>query len=88
MPDLKFLRLEFMKKTSVPHHVKSLGHNKCYSSRSPKPIKCPINSIRYDCKKKSTVEKEHLNPYWEIRKKAIFLEVINKPVTYVFSNTY
>ena len=40
-----------MKKTSISNPVKSLGYIKCYSSSSPRPVKSPSNSIRYNGKK-------------------------------------
>ena len=40
-----------MTKTSKPDFVKSLGYIKCYSLRSPRPIKSPNNSIGYNCQK-------------------------------------
>ena len=44
------IRLKFVK-TSMPNPVESLGYIKCYSSSSPRPVKCPSNSIRYNYKK-------------------------------------
>ena len=38
-----------MKKTSMPNPVKGLGYIKCYSSSSPRPVKSPSSSIRYNC---------------------------------------
>ena len=43
--------LKFVKKTSIPNPVKSLKCIKCYSSSSPRPIKSPSNSTRYNCQK-------------------------------------
>ena len=40
-----------MKKTSVPNPVKILGYITCYSWCSPRPVKSPSNSIRYNCEK-------------------------------------
>ena len=71
-----YVRLKFVKKTSMSNSFESLGYIKCYSSSSPRPFKCPSNSIRYNCQKicnwsgrpKTTLE---------IRKKVTFLHVIN-----------
>ena len=49
-PEIPF-DLKFMKKTSMPKPVKSLGYIKCYSCGSPRPVKSPSNSIRYNCQK-------------------------------------
>ena len=43
-PNLKF---EFLKKTNILNSIKSLGQTNCYSSKNPRPIKSPFNSIRY-----------------------------------------
>ena len=40
-----------MKKANMPNPVKSLGHIKCYSLTSPRPVKSPGNSIRFNCHK-------------------------------------
>ena len=45
------IRRKFEKKTSMTNPVKSLGCIKCYSSSSPRPVKSPSNSMRYNCKK-------------------------------------
>ena len=37
-------RLKFVKKTSIPNPVKSLGYIKCHSSRSLRAVKSPSNS--------------------------------------------
>ena len=39
------IRLEFVKKTSTPNSIKSLGHIKCYSLSGPRPGKNPSNFI-------------------------------------------
>ena len=44
-------RPKFVKKTSMLNSVESLGYIKCSSSRSPRPVKRPSNSIRYNCQK-------------------------------------
>ena len=43
--------LKFVKKTSMPNPVKTLGYIKCHSSSSPTPVKSHINSMRYNCEK-------------------------------------
>ena len=45
----KSIRLEFVKKTSRPNPVKSLGYIKCPSLSSPRPVKNFRNYIRYNC---------------------------------------
>ena len=45
------IRLKFVKKTSMPNPVKSLGYIKCYSLSDPRSAKSPSNPIRYNCKK-------------------------------------
>ena len=44
-------RVKFVKKTSMPNPVKSLGYIKCYSSSSPRCVKSPSNSIRCNCER-------------------------------------
>ena len=45
------IRFEFVKKTSIPNSVKSLGYIKGYSSGSLRSIKSPSNPIRYNYQK-------------------------------------
>ena len=46
------IKLKFVKKTSMPNLVKNPGYIKCYSSSSsPRRVKSPSNSIRYNCVK-------------------------------------
>ena len=45
------ITLKFVKKTSMPNPAKSLKYIKCHSLSSPRPVKRPINSIGYNCKK-------------------------------------
>ena len=59
---------EYLKKTSLPNPVKSLGYIKCYSLNSPRPS----NSIRYNCKKICSWSRRP-KTILEIRKKATFL---------------
>ena len=76
-------KYKFVKKTSMPTSVESLGYIKCYSSSSPRPVKSPSNSIRQNCQKIcgwSWRPKTIL----QIRKKATFLYMINNPITYKF----
>ena len=44
-------RRKFAKKTSLSNLVKSLGYIKCCSSSSPRLVKSPSKSIRYNCQK-------------------------------------
>ena len=78
-----FIRLKFVKKTSMPNSVKSLGYIKCHSSSSPRPVKSPSNSIRYNCEKISSWLRRP-KTILEIRKKTTFLLVINNPIIYKF----
>ena len=66
------IRLKFVKKTSMPNPVKSLGYIKCHSSSSPRPVKSPSNSIRYNCDKISSWSRRP-KTILEIRKKKTFL---------------
>ena len=43
------IKFQFMKGISVSNPIKSLGYIKCCSYSSPRPIKNPSNSIRYNC---------------------------------------
>ena len=65
-----YTSLRFAKKASMTNPFKSLGYIKCYSSSSPRPVKSPSNSIRYNCHK---ISWEDLKPYWKSRKKVISL---------------
>ena len=49
--EIKPIIWTFGKKTSMSNPVKRLGYIHCYSSSSPRPVKNPSNSIRYNCKK-------------------------------------
>ena len=51
---LKFHKTKFMKKTSMPNPVKSIGYVKCHSSSILRLVKSPSNSIRYNCEKISS----------------------------------
>ena len=77
------IRLKFVKKTSMPNPVKSLGYIKCYSSSSPRPVKSPSNSIRYNCHKICSWSRRP-KTILETRKKATFLYRINNPIIYKF----
>ena len=46
--------LKFVKKASMSNPVKSLEYIKCYSLSSPRIVKSPSNSIRYNCQKISS----------------------------------
>ena len=64
--DLNSIRLSFVKKTSMPNPVKSLRYIKCYSSSTPRPVKSPSNSIRYNCENicswQETTDEKHSKP--------------------------
>ena len=77
------IRLQFVKKTSIPDRVKSFGYIRCYSSSSPWPVKSPSNSIRYSCQKIRSWSRRP-KTILEIRKKFTFLSVINNPMIYKF----
>ena len=77
------IRVKFLKKTSMPNPVKSFGYIKCYSSSSPKSVKSPSNSIRYNCQKICSWSRRP-KTVLEIRKKISFLYVINNPIIYKF----
>ena len=81
------IRLKFVKKTSMPHPVKSLGYIKCHSSSSPRPVKSPSNSIRYNCEKICSWSRRP-KTILEIRKKTTFLQVINNSIIYKFSKDF
>ena len=69
------IRPKFLKKTSMPSSVKSLGYIKCYSSGSPRPVNSPSNYIRHNCQKICSWSRRP-NAILEIRKKATFLKAI------------
>ena len=80
--DRKFHKtFKFVKKTSAPNPVKNHGYIKCYRASCPQPIKRPRNSTRYNCQKICSRSKGP-KTILEIRKKATFLYVINKPIVY------
>ena len=78
-----FIRLKFVKKTRMPNPGKSLEYVKCYSSSSPRPVKSPSSSIRYNCEKICSWSRRP-KTMLEIRKEATFLYVINNPIIYKF----
>ena len=75
--------LKFVKKTSMLNPVKSIGYIKCYSSSSPKPVKSPGNSIRYNCEKICSCSRR-TKTILGIRKKATFLQMMKNPIIYKF----
>ena len=75
--------LEFVKNSSIPNRVESLAYSKCYSSSSPRPVKSPSNSIRYNCEKICSWSRRP-KTIQEIRKKATFLSVVNNSIIYKF----
>ena len=76
-------RLKFMKKISMPNTVKSLWYIKFHSLNSPRSIKSPSNSIRYNCEKICSWSRRP-KTILEMRKKVTFFQVINNPITYKF----
>ena len=62
------IRLNFVKNTSMPNPVQSLGYIKWCSSSRPSPVKRPSNSIRYNWQKISSWSRR-LETKLEIRKK-------------------
>ena len=58
-------------KNSIPNSIKSLGHIKCHSWSSLRPIKSPSNSLRHNCQK-SAIDREDLKPYWKSEKRPYF----------------
>ena len=67
MSDLKFHKITFLKKTSMPNPVKTLGYIKCHSSSSPRPVKSP--AILLDTTVRGpAVDLEDLKPYWKSEK--------------------
>ena len=76
------IRLNFVKKTSMPNSVESLGYIKCYSSSSGlRPVKSPSSSIRHNCQKICSLSRRP-KTILEIWKKATFPLVINNPIIY------
>ena len=66
------IRLKFVKKTSMPKSAKNLVYITWCRSRSPRPVKSPSNSIRYNRQKICS---------WSRRPKAI-LEIKKRPHFY------
>ena len=65
---------KFVKMTRMPNSAKSLGHIKCYSSGSPRPVKNPKICSWW----------RRLKIILEIKKKTAFLYVINNPIVCKF----
>ena len=63
------IKLQFVKKTSMPNSVESLEYIKCLSS--PRPFKGPSISIRYNCHKICSWSRRHTTTL-KIRKKRHF----------------
>ena len=61
--------IRFVKKASMSNTVKSLAYIKHYSLSSPRPVKCPCSSIRYNCQKICDWSREDLKPYWKSEKR-------------------
>ena len=66
------IKLKFVKKTSMPNYINSLGYIKCYSSSSPRPVKNHSNFIRCNCQKICSWSRRPKD-ILKIRKKARFL---------------
>ena len=77
------IRLTFMKITSMLNHVKSREYIKCYSSGSPRPMKSPSNSIRYNCQKICSWFGRP-KTMLETRKKVTLYWMINNSIIYKF----
>ena len=79
----------FVKKNSMPNHIKSLGYFSCYSLASSIPIKSPGNSAR--CNYQSFFSLlGRPETILEVGKKATFLQVIDQKAYYlqVFQRLY
>ena len=74
----KSIRFKFVKKTSMPNPVKTLGYITCYSTIR--------YSIRYNCKKICSWSRR-IKTILEIRKKAVFLWVSTNLLFTSFSKT-
>ena len=77
------IRLKIVKKISMPNPVKSLSYIKCYSLSSPRPVKSPSNSIRYNCQKICSWSRRP-KTILQVRKKVTFCQVIKNPIIYKF----
>ena len=66
----------------MPNLVKILGYIKCYSFSSPRPVKSPGNSIRYNCQKICS-RLRRPKTLLEI-KRVTFLQMINNRIIYKF----
>ena len=62
--------LKFVKKTSMPNSVESLGYIKCCSSSSAKPEALTILSDK--TVGRSAVDQKDLKPYWKSEKRPHF----------------
>ena len=58
------IRPKFVKKTSIPNFVESLGYIQCYSSSCPRPVKSSSDSIRHNFRR-SAVDGEDVKSYWK-----------------------
>ena len=63
--------IKFVKNTSMPNLVKSLGYIKHYSSSNPRPVKSPSSSTRYYCQNICSWSEE-LKLYWRSEKSSHF----------------
>ena len=62
-------KFKFVKKTSIPKSVRSLGYIKSYSPSRPRPVNIPSNSIKYN-RKKICCWSRRTKTILEIRKKS------------------
>ena len=62
---------KFVKKTSMPNPVKSLGYIKCHSSSNPRTVKA-LAILSDTTVRRSAVDQEDLKPYWKSQKRPHF----------------
>ena len=77
------IRFQLVKKTSMPNPVQSLRYIKFHGLSSLRLIKRPRNSKKCNCKKICSWSRRP-KTILEMRKKAWFIEVINKSIVYRF----
>ena len=79
---LNFIRINFVKKTSMPNPVISLGYIKC-SLSSSRPVQIPSNSIWYNCQKIYSWLRK-LKSYWESENRPHLFRWSTIPIIYKF----
>ena len=67
------MRLMFVKETSMPIPVKSLGYVTCHSSSSSRPVKGPA-VVCHATVRRSGADQKDLKPYWNQQKGHISLD--------------